>query len=161
MTDLAHPTAPLSDTQPVEVDRRRLDVWSRWLVVWFAIVGVISVAMIVVPQVSGELFNLALFGDTDTPAGFTGDAVDYQRFIWGITGAITIGWMLLAAPVALGPLRRGERWAWVALAESFAGWFVIDSTLSIALGFAENVAVNALFVVGVVPALVATRPRRA
>ena len=158
MTDLTH-AAPAS-TVPVRTAGTTLDRWSRWLVVWLAIVAAISLATVLIAQVSGELFDLALFGSTDRPAGFTNDAVEYQRFIWGITGALTIGWMLLAVPVVRGPFRRGERWAWVAIAESFAGWFLIDSTMSVALGFAENVAVNVLFVVGVVPALVATRPGR-
>jgi len=135
-----------------------LEAWSQWLVVWFWIVGAISVAMIAVPQVSGELFDLALFGSTDRPAGFTSDAVDYQRFIWGVSGAITIGWLLLAAAVVRGPFRRGDAWAWRALATSFCGWFLIDSTLSIWFGFAENVAVNVLFVIGMVPAMVRTAP---
>jgi len=160
MTDLIAtappaPTLPTTDVQPSTLDR-----WSRWLAVWCTIIVVIGLGMVLVSQVTGELFNLVLFGGTATPAAFASDAVEYQRFIWAVAGAITIGWMLLAIPVARGPFRRGESWAWRALVQSFAGWFVVDSVLSVALGFAENVAVNVLFVAGAIPPLLATRPRR-
>ncbi|HRF96276.1 MAG TPA: hypothetical protein PLZ51_13815, partial [Aggregatilineales bacterium] len=52
------------------------------------------------------------------------------------------GWMVLIGAVALIPFRRGEKWAWLAMAATLAVWFVFDSGSSIIYGMSINVIIN-------------------
>lgn len=102
------------------------------------------------------------FGDADTPIEFTDEAVEYQRFIFAIAAAVMIGWMVALLLVVRGPM-TDPRWSgrcWWAVAGSIGAWWAIDSSMSVALGFGRNAVLNTVFVLGVVPALVALRPRR-
>lgn len=46
-----------------------------------------------------------------------------------------VGWMVGLLALVLGPVRRGRRWGWNALAGSLGTWFVVDSTFSLVSGF--------------------------
>jgi hypothetical protein len=135
-------------------------LWVNVVLVWIAFVAAFSVAMIASRAVTGGLFNWVVFGKTATPSTFSSEAVDYQRLIFGITAAVMIGWSVLLWFVARGPLASGEPWAWRATTASIATWFVIDSTFSIATGYWQNAVLNTVFVAGVVPGLILTRPTR-
>ena len=134
--------------------------WLIWITVWAEVVIAVSALTIVWERVSGDLFNLVIFGEADTPPGFSGDAVDYQKLLFCILSALTIGWMVLLLYVVRNPFARGERWAWTSLAVSSATWFLIDSGASIATGFWRNAVFNVVFFLPLVPALIATLPRR-
>lgn len=133
--------------------------WATWMTVWVEATLAFGVAMVVWRGISGDLYNWVLWGSTRTPAEFSAEAVDYQRLLFAVLGAVIIGWMLLLLAVVRGPFRRGEAWAWSAVAGSVAGWYLIDSVASVALGYPENAVVNTLMLAAGVPPLVATRPR--
>ncbi len=135
------------------------ELWIRWLLAVCAGVGAFGLGMVLLPGPIESFFNWMVFGDTATPAGFSEGATDYSRFIYGVLGAVLAGWMALIAAIVAGPLRRRERWAWLAVAGSFAGWFVIDTTHSLVTGYPENAAFNAVFAIAFVPPLIALRPR--
>ena len=147
MTTITHPTETAAVTTR----------WITWLCLWIYGVIAFSALGLVWEGISGDLFTWVVFGETATPAAFSAEAVDYQRLIFTIVCAVTIGWMLLLLAVVRTPLRGGERWAWTAAVTSVATWYVVDSTFSIALGYPENAVLNSLFVAGFVPPLVALR----
>ena len=66
----------------------------------------------------------------------------YLRFANGIIGAVMAGWMMAVIVLARGPFRAGERFAWNAIAWPLLGWYVIDTTFSIAHGVWGNVLLN-------------------
>lgn len=133
--------------------------WATWMTLWVEATLVFGVAMVAWKGISGELYNWVLFGSTSTPAPFSPEAVDYQRMLFAVLGAVLIGWMVLLLAVVRGPFRRGEAWAWPAVVGSVVGWYVVDSVASVALGYPENAVVNTLMLAAGVPPLVATRPR--
>ena len=157
MTDttdrMLHELASTHDTPP-------RSMWIKWLFVWIDFVIVFSLVTLLWPPLSEKLFNLVLFGDSAQPAFISPEAKDYLRLTICIFSALTVGWLVMMSLVVHIPFRRGERWAWVAVAGSITTWFVLDSVRSIATGFPENALLNIAFVAGVVPPLVATRPRR-
>jgi hypothetical protein len=105
---------------------------------------VLGVALVFVPGVSQPIFNLLYFGQAESP--FPPDAEQYIIFAIAILGAVMIGWLIGLMFVVAIPFRRGEAWAWWALALSVLTWLIPDIIMSIALGFSSNLLLNAVFV---------------
>src|SRR5512133_1059293 len=47
-------------------------------------------------------------------------------FVFGVMGALMLSWGSLMAMLAIGPLRRGEDWAFWTLLAAALLWFAID-----------------------------------
>lgn len=131
--------------------------WQRWLLVVVSATGVFGLSMVLAPGPIQEFFNWMIFGDTATPAGFSAEAADYIRFVYGVLGAVMFGWMVITAAVIAGPMKAGEAWAQLAVAVSFAGWFAVDTTHSLVTGYPENAVFNVVFAAGVAIPLIALR----
>lgn len=128
--------------------------WSGWLNVWCW--GVLLFGALLVTAAMPGLDGAAravfvLFSAMpENAASFGQPAV---RFGLGLQGALTIGWaitmfaMLRAADTIGAPI-------WRALTFALAVWYVIDSAISIATGFALNAVSNtALIIAYLVPVL--------
>lgn len=133
--------------------------WSRLLLTVTAGSAVFGVSMVLAPGPIQEFFNWLIFGDGDPPAGFSVEALDYLRFVYGVLGAVMAAWMILIAWVVAGPLDRGETWAWNAVAWSVGGWFAIDTSHSLATGYPENAALNCVFIAAFALPLLGARRR--
>ena len=84
---------------------------------------------------------LALFGGEDV--GFD----DPLRFSVGLMGAVTAGWgatVLAVAGVSAQVEAGVARQMWRRVTIAVLGWYVIDSTISVATGFAPNAVSNTL-----------------
>ena len=132
--------------------------WWCWLVAVTAGVIVFGLAMVLAPGLTQAFFNRLLFGSTAPPAAFGAPVVDYLVFVYGVLGAVMVGWGVALLVLVAGPVRRGDASGWWAVCASLAVWFVIDSTFSVASGHWPNAGLNlAFFVLYAVP-LAATRP---
>lgn len=133
-------------------------IWADTLLAAVIIaVAVYAGGLVIVGQVVGEeVFGLLGFGPES--AGINGGAaLDYTTFIFGVLGAVIVGWMALTFVVARGPLRRRETWAWNAVALSIGVWFVVDTGFSLIVGQVEHALFNVGFLVPIVVALAALR----
>ncbi|MCZ3388296.1 MAG: hypothetical protein LH645_04075 [Actinomycetia bacterium] len=119
-------------------------LWDRWL--WLTILAVAAAAalFIVARGLTDVAFDWLIFGAATSPVP-EGEAQGYVSFVDAVLGAVMIGWIPSLWPLARGPLRRRERWARSAVTGSVAAWFVVDSTASLLLGFAENAVLNLTF----------------
>lgn len=116
--------------------------WIRAL--WVAVEGVIlfSLAMIFVPHLLHDFYTTLIYGSPDDLA--TGEAMPYIEFMYVVLGSVMLGWAIsMGFWVRL--LAQGEAEAWNALAISMGIWFVIDTSLSLYLGFWQNGALNVPF----------------
>jgi hypothetical protein len=148
----------MTDAGDARMQARPRPFWVAWLLVVTGMGALLGLAFVVLPGPMQDAFNLLIFGDRATPEGFSDRAVDYLEFAYAVLGAVMVGWMVLLAIVIHGPLRAGDRWAWTAVLASAGTWFVIDTTASIASGYPENAALNAVFGAGFAIGLWATRP---
>lgn len=121
---------------------------------------VFAALMLVTRVVTEGLFAWMFFGEAGEPAGFSQEAVDYYRLVYSILGAVMIGWFALVIWVVRGPLASGVAGAWTALVSSIGGWFLIDTTFSLASGFWENAVLNLIFLGAFAPGLWPSRPAR-
>jgi hypothetical protein len=121
----------------------KVRLWDRVLLVVYAAVGLFSLALLVLPNSMARFFAWIAFGS----GGPRGDVVaqDYARFVHAILAAVMIGWMVALAGIALGPLRKRERWAWSTSAGSAMAWFVPDTIYSLSQGYPRNAAFNLVF----------------
>lgn len=84
-----------------------------------------------------------------TPLGFGllshGRGDGGTAFTMRVLGAVLVGWMVLVHEVVRGPLADGQMWAWRALSVCSAIWFVVDTGMSLAVGFPTHAAFNVIF----------------
>ncbi|MCA9985195.1 MAG: hypothetical protein KDE59_12900 [Anaerolineales bacterium] len=125
------------------VSQRISSFWINWLLVATAGVTLFGLAFVLLPDVMQRLFNWLLFGQTASP--FAADVNAYLTFVYGVLGAVMVGWSLCLFYLIHNPLRRGERGGWLALALSLAVWYAIDTPFSLATGNPGNAALNTLF----------------
>jgi hypothetical protein len=126
--------------------------WRGWFAAWCVSIGVF-----------GAVLSGGAFESTSGPVRVVlsilhGPSVaDFNptlRFSLAVMGAVSIGWavMLLLVVRAAIDLEDGGRPLWNAITAGMAAWFVIDSALSAATGFALNIAPNValagMYVVG-------------
>lgn len=121
-------------------------------------IAIYGAVLVVRGTAAAALFDRLGFGMT--AGGITGGpARAYVLFVYGVLGAVLVGWMLLLLAVVRGPLRRRERWAWNAVAASMTAWFLADTTLSLALGFPAHALFNIGFAAAVAAPLIAVGRR--
>lgn len=122
--------------------------WRGWLIVWCWLVIV---------------FGLVLAGGgldaTDGPAemiyGIVGGGASFEwtphlRFSVALMGAVTMGWGITFLATFMAAHRLGDQAApvWRLATGGVLVWFIIDSALSAATGFALNVVPNVALLIG-------------
>ena len=131
--------------------------WDRFLLGVVFVVGSYGVAMVVAGLTIGDgLFAALGFGPEDG-AITSDDGRRYLQLVYGVLGAVIAGWMLLLGMIVVGPLARREPWAWRAVVAAAALWFVLDTGVSLVLGFVGHAAFNVGFGVALAAPLVAIR----
>lgn len=141
-----------------EAKERSINLWCNILLASIAFIVIISLFMFVPPQVSVSYFNLILFGGPNYPDTMTTDGVTYAGFLYAVLGCVMIGWTVPLFYLANGPLRAGSRTAWRVIALSIGLWFVIDSGVSLALGFWQNAVSNVSLMLIIALPLMMIRP---
>ena len=62
-----------------------------------------------------------------------------------VLGAVMAGWTVMMIQIVRGPLREGSAWARSVLINSLVVWFVLDTGMSLALGFPLHALFNVPF----------------
>jgi hypothetical protein len=127
-----------------------------WLQVVLAAVCIYSLILVLAGRTAGSLFAWFGFGpdeSTDTSA-----VRDYLKLPFMVLGAVMAGWSLLMMQIVRGPLSEGSRWAWLILVQSLALWFLLDTGMSLVLGYPTHALFNMPFAVALGIPLVSLRP---
>ena len=131
-------------------------LWCYWLKGTLIIMAVFSTATVVFPQLTHSLFDWIAFAG-ERPEVLSGpEAAGYLTFVYGVLGAVMLGWSALLYYIVRGPFQRGERWAWYAIAVPVTLWFVVDSVHSVVTGYWPNALFNGGFYVAFGIPLIAT-----
>ncbi len=147
---------PACDTSSMESDTR-LGPWDRVLLIVVVGVAVYALGLVVFGLALGdEVFARLGFGPGD--GEIIGEAPrEYVQLIYGVLGAVIVGWMVTLGAIVVGPLRRREEWAWWAVVSASVIWFALDTGLSLALGFVGHALFNVGFAVALAVPLAAIR----
>ena len=121
------------------------EFYQKWLTLWCWAVGLFGIVLAggAFASTSGPLE--LVFAALGHPGEFDPDAV--TRFAFALMGAVTFGWALtLYAAFIAANMLDGARAArvWKLILRAAFLWYILDSTLSIATGFAANAASNTL-----------------
>lgn len=129
-----------------------------WLVAVLLLVLCYSLLLVVAGATAGSLFSWFGFGPDkaiDTPA-----VREYLRLPYMVLGAVMAGWSLLMIQIVRGPLKGESPWAWTFLVRSLSLWFVLDTGMSLVLGYPAHAVFNIPFAVALGVPLALLRPGR-
>lgn len=119
---------------------------------------VYSLLLVFAGGTAGELFSRLGFGPSDSID--TDEVRDHLLLPYMVLGAVMSGWMFLMIQIVRGPLKDGSPWAWNVLARSLSLWFVLDTGMSLVLGYPTHAIFNLPFVVALGIPLVQLKPGR-
>lgn len=103
--------------------------------------ALLLVALLGLGFVLGPEFTLALLsqlGLLDAVPEMPPPAMEYVQFVYGVLGAVMVGWAALLGLVAHAPRLDARR----AVGASLVLWFVLDTGLSLASGHPRNAGLN-------------------
>ena len=127
-----------------------------WLQAVLAGVCIYSLILVLAGRTAGSLF--AWFGFGPDESIDTSAVRDYLRLPFMVLGAVMAGWSLLMIQIVRGPLREGSRWAWLTLVQSLTLWFLLDTGMSLVLGYPSHALFNVPFAVALGIPLRSLRP---
>ena len=131
--------------------------WWRWLLVMTVGLMIFGVSFFVLPGFMQQVYNVLFFSTSQVHTTFNEAASAYIRFIYVVLGTVMFGWALSLLFTLAGPFKLGHLASWWAVVASVATWFVIDSVLSVLMGYWQNAVINiGLFVLYAIP-LIAIR----
>ena len=129
-----------------------------WLQVVLVGVCLYSLVLVLAGRTAGSLFAGLGFGPDDS---IDTEAVrDFLRLPFMVLGAVMAGWSILMIGVVRGPLRDGSRWAWSMLVRSLVLWFLLDTVMSLVLGYPTHALFNVPFAVALGIPLLSLRPQK-
>ena len=118
--------------------------WTKWLLYTAIAVAINGAILTYTPlffDLIGPLYYNTYF-DYDAFEALESGAIDFQRFVYGVSGAVLMSWMACVGLITHYAFRHGEKWAWWAIAISTVLWFVGDGYASVASGFVVHAVVN-------------------
>jgi len=77
-----------------------------------------------------------------------------------VLGAVMAGWTFLMIQIVRGPLTEQSAWAWTFLVRSLSLWFVLDTGMSLVLGYPMHAVFNIPFAVALGIPLFQLKPSR-
>lgn len=117
--------------------------WLVWLQVVLAVLFVYGLVLVVAGSFAQSLFTLLGFGP---PASIEStELTAYLRLPVAVLGAVMAGWAAMMLILVRGPLASGVRWALPALAVPLAVWFMLDTGMSLVLGYPTHALFNVPF----------------
>jgi hypothetical protein len=122
--------------------------WSSALLVVAVLIAGYGAGLVVAGPSAARLFDVLGFGMASGGVP-DGRPQEYVLLVYGVLGAVLVGWMSLVAGLAAGPLRRGDRSTWRLIAVSTALWFAVDTTFSLAAEWWAHALFNVAFVVAI------------
>ena len=117
----------------------------KWLEAVLLLVLGYSLLLVVAGGTAGSIFSWFGFGPDQS---IDTDAVrDYLLLPYMVLGAVMAGWVFLMIQIVRGPLKEGVPSAWTFLVRSLSLWFVLDTGMSLVLGYPMHAVFNLPFAV--------------
>lgn len=121
----------------------RLEFTIKWLQLVLGAVFIYSLLLVFKGSVAGSLFSWFGFGPIE--AIDTSEVQDYLLLPYMVLGAVMAGWVFLMMLIVGGPLKDGSLWARKFLIQSLSLWFILDTSMSVVLGYPTHALFNIPF----------------
>ena len=131
--------------------------WITWLQIVLAALLGYSLVLVFAGSVAGAWFSALGFGPPERAS--TPEVRDYLKLPFMVLGAVMAGWTVMMIQIVRGPLREGSAWARSVLISSLVVWFVLDTGMSLILGFPLHALFNVPFAVALAIPLIKLRSR--
>jgi hypothetical protein len=115
----------------------------KWLQLVLGAVFIYSLLLVFKGSVAGSLFSWFGFGPNE--AIDTSEVQDYLLLPYMVLGAVMAGWVFLMIFIVRGPLKDGSLWARKFLIQSLSLWFILDTSMSVVLGYPTHALFNVPF----------------
>lgn len=132
--------------------------WLGWLKItmWLVVIGGVFLALF-----SDYFFSNFL----DTKINrifFSGISPEHQveqlkKWMFGISGAVMVGWGLSMLYVVSHPFKQKEQWAWRCIFYPVLAWYLLDSSISAYFGVGFNILINSILFLQIVAPLLFLR----
>jgi len=116
-----------------------------WLQLVLGAVFVYSLLLVFAGSLAGSLFSWFGFGPKESID--TNEVREYLLLPYMVLGAVMSGWVLLMLLIVRGPLRDGLPRARKYLIWSLSLWFILDTSMSLVLGYPTHALFNISFAV--------------
>jgi hypothetical protein len=126
-------------------DSVKIRFWARATVGIAVAVILFALAMMMPPRPAVAYFNYIIYGVTSYPSTTVGEGERYVTFVYGVLGAVIIGWLSLVLLLARVVGRTGSRSVASAMVGSTLIWFVVDTLFSLVMGYPANAISNIAF----------------
>ena len=130
----------------------------KWLEVVLTLVLIYSLLLVFAGTTAGSLFSWFGFGPDESID--TAAVSDYLRLPYMVLGAVMAGWTFLMIQIVRGPLKEGSTWAWTFLARSLSLWFILDTAMSLVLGYPMHAVFNLPFAIALGIPLIRLSPSK-
>ena len=131
--------------------------WIIWLQIVLAMLLGYSLVLVFAGSVAGAWFSALGFGPPERASA--PEVHDYLKLPFMVLGAVMAGWTVMMIQIVRGPLREGSAWARSVLISSLVVWFVLDTGMSLILGFPLHALFNVPFAVALAIPLIKLRSR--
>ena len=131
--------------------------WITWLQIVLAALLGYSLVLVFAGSVAGAWFSALGFGPPERASA--PEVRDYLKLPFMVLGAVMAGWTVMMIQIVRGPLREGSAWALSVLISSLVVWFVLDTGMSLILGFPLHALFNVPFAVALAIPLIKLRSR--
>ncbi len=124
------------------------DVWWKWLIVDSGFVIFFGLAMLlfnmsILKPLSrvcyNSFFQNAQFNSISAPELF------FQQWLYGVLGAIMIGWGIMLLCIIYFSFRKLEKWSWYSITLSLVIWYLLDTAISVFYRVYINALLNTGF----------------
>lgn len=129
--------------------------WIRWLEAVLYLVLIYAGLLVFAGSVAGSLFSVFGFGPSE--AIDNKEVNEYLKLPYMVLGAVLAGWTLTLLQLARRPLRDGAPWVVPLMVRSLAFWFVLDTGMSLVLGYPTHALFNLSFGIALAVPLVKLR----
>ena len=130
----------------------------KWLEVVLTLVLIYSLLLVFAGTTAGSLFSWFGFGPDKSIN--TDPVRDYLLLPYMVLGAVMAGWVFLMIQIVRGPLKEGSAWAWAFLARSLSLWFILDTAMSLVLGYPMHAVFNLPFAIALGIPLIRLSPSK-
>lgn len=116
-----------------------------WYYCFFLItvtVAIFSLSLVLLPNFMQRFFDFIFFSSSRVKPACSTEETLYIKFVYGVLGAVMVGWCVSLFCSILDSFRREDKEGWRTVSLSLVTWFILDTSFSISQGFIENAVFN-------------------